>query len=153
MKGPLSAFAVLISVTAQAQSWCPPGATWTHEYADALGGYFGVQKVEYVGDTILGGYTAQRLEQTHVVAPSGSTNYASYNSFSLFTRSDSAVVFIWDGVGAYDTLFWFGAEPGDQWRAPGWPDDGNIVLTVSDTATVDVDGVPLRRLVVEPIPG
>jgi hypothetical protein len=60
---------------------------------------------------------------------------------------------MWDNVSAYDTLFWFGAVPGDQWRAPGWPDDGNILLTVVDTATVVIDGVPLRRLVVEPFPG
>ncbi len=137
---------------ANAQSWCPPGAKWTHEYADVLGGYFGVQRVEYAGDTVLGGYVAQRLDQTHVVAPWGTTDYASYSTVSLFTRYDTGIVFIWDNVSTYDTLFWFGAEPGDHWRAPGWPDDGNIVLTVVDTATVDIDGVPLRRLVVEPFP-
>jgi hypothetical protein len=142
-----------VAMGSMAQNWCPPGARWTHEYANVLGGYFGVQRVEYVGDTMLGGYPAQRLEQTHVVAPWGTTDYATYSSFSLFTHFDGEVVFQWDGVSTYDTLFWFSAEPGDQWHAPGWPDDGNILLTVVDTATVDVDGVPLRRLVVEPFPG
>jgi hypothetical protein len=152
MRGPFLTLC-LLPIIVGAQSWCPPGATWTHEYADVLGGYFGVQRVEYVGDTMLGGYAAQRLDQTHVVAPWGTTDYAPYSSFSLFTRYDDEVVFIWDNMGTYDTLFWFGAVPGDQWRAPGWPDDGNIVLTVVDTATVVIDGVPLRRSVVEPFPG
>ena len=142
-----------VPMGAIAQYWCRPDAKWTHEYADMLGGYFGVQQVEYVGDTMLGGYPAQRLEQTHVVAPWGTTDYSTYSSFSLFTHSDGEIVFQWDGVSTYDTLFWFSAEPGDQWHAPGWPDDGNILLTVVDTATVDVDGVPLRRLVVEPFSG
>lgn len=139
---------LLLPLLACAQSWCPPGATWTHEYADVMGGYFGVQRVEYVGDTILGGYTAQRLQQTHVVAPWGTTNYSAYTTFPLFTRYGNDVVFIWDGVSVYDTLFWFGASPGDRWNAPGWPDDNDIDLTVLDTATVLVEGYPLRRLVV-----
>lgn len=149
----ISLLVLVLTLTCQAQNWCPPGAKWTHEYADVLGGYFGVQRVEYVGDTVLGGYVAQRLDQTHVVAPWGTTDYAPYSTLSLFTRYDNDIVFIWDNVSTYDTLFWFGSEPGDHWRAPGWPDDGNIVLTVVDTATVDIDGVPLRRLVVEPFPG
>ncbi len=145
-------FLALLPSLACAQSWCPPGATWTHEYADVLGGYWGVQRAEYVGDTIIGGYVAQELRQTHVVAPWGTSNYAPYTTSSLYTRYDNDIVYIWDGVSAYDTMFWYGASPGDHWRAPGWPDDGNIVLTVVDTATADIDGVQLRRLVVEPFP-
>ena len=148
----ISLLVLVPTLTCQAQNWCPPGAKWTHEYADVLGGYFGVQRVEYAGDTVLGGYMAQRLDQTHVVAPWGTSDYAPYTTSSLYTRYDNDIVYIWDGVSAYDTLFWFGAGPGDHWRAPGWPDDGNIVLTVVDTATVDIDGVPLRQLVVEPFP-
>ncbi len=152
LRGSTCFLVLVLTLTCQAQNWCPPGAKWTHEYADVLGGYFGVQRVEYVGDAILGGYSAQQLMQTHVVAPWGTTDYAPYTTLSLFTRYADDIVFIWDNVSAYDTLFWFGAEPGDRWRAPGWPDDGNIVLTVVDTATVDIDGVPLRRLVLEPFP-
>jgi hypothetical protein len=144
---------MLVAHLANAQSWCPPGAKWTYEYANVLGGYYGVQRVEYVSDTLLGGYTAQRLDQTDVVAPLGSTNFTVYPSFSLYTRYDNEVVFIWDNDGAYDTLFWFGAVPGDHWNAAGWPDGSNIMVTVMDTATEVIDGVPLRRLVVEPLPG
>lgn len=53
--------ATVLAFGSHAQSWCPPGATWTYEYDLVLGGYYGVQRVEYVGDTLLGGYTAQRL--------------------------------------------------------------------------------------------
>ncbi|HRH70933.1 MAG TPA: T9SS type A sorting domain-containing protein [Flavobacteriales bacterium] len=143
----------LLPLLACAQAWCPPGATWTYEYNLVLGGYYGVQRVEYVGDTLVGGYTAQRLDQTDVVAPFGSTNFQAYPSFSLFTRYDNEVVYIWDNTSAYDTLFWFGASPGDRWNVAGWPDGGNIAVTVLDTSTQVIDGVPLRRLVVEPFPG
>jgi hypothetical protein len=138
----------LLPLLACAQSWCPPGATWTHEYADVMGGYFGVQRVEYAGDTMVGGYLAQELRQTHVVAPWGTTNYASYSTASLITRSENDLVYIWDGVSEYDTLFWFGASPGERWNAPGWSDDSDIALTVLDTATVLIQGNPLRRLAV-----
>ena len=144
---------VLLPLLAPAQPWCPPGAVWTFEYTNILGGYSGVQRVEYVGDTLLSGFTAQRLDQTDVVAPWGTSNYTVYPSLPLFTRHDNEVVFIWDNNSAYDTLFWFGAAPGDHWNAAGWPDGSNIMVTVMDTATEVVDGVPLRRLVVEPIPG
>ena len=107
----ISLLVLVPTLTCQAQNWCPPGATWTHEYADILGGYFGVQRVEYAGDTVLGGYVAQRLDQTHVVAPWGTTDYAAYSTVSLFTRYANDIVFIWDNVSTYDTLFWFGAAP------------------------------------------
>lgn len=152
MRATLLTLAVL-PLMAAAQSWCPPGAVWTFEYTNILGGYSGVQRVEYTADTLLGGFTAQRLDQTDVVAPWGTTNYTVYPSFPLFTRHDNEVVFIWDNNSAYDTLFWFGAVPGDHWNAAGWPDGSNIMVTVMDTATEVVDGVPLRRLVVEPLPG
>lgn len=145
--------ATVLAFGSHAQSWCPTGATWTFEYANILGGYWGVQRVEYVGDTIVGGYVAQELRQTHVVAPWGTTDYAPYSTPSFYTRYDEDIVYVWDGSSAYDTMVWYGAAPGDQWHAPGWPDDGNIELTVLDTATVTIQGVPLRRLVVEPIPG
>ncbi|HMQ77677.1 MAG TPA: T9SS type A sorting domain-containing protein [Flavobacteriales bacterium] len=143
----------LLPLLASAQAWCPPGATWTFEYTNILGGYSGVQRVEYTADTLLSGFTAQRLDQTNVVAPWGTTNYTVYPSFPLFTRYANEVVFIWDNNSSYDTLFWFGAAPGDHWNAAGWPDGSTIMITVMDTATEVIDGVPLRRLVVEPIPG
>ena len=154
LRGSTGLLVVVFRLTCQAQNWCPPGATWAYEYDLVLGGYYGVQRVEYVGDTLLGGYAAQRLQQTDVVAPVGTTDFVVYPStFYIHTRYDNGVVYIWDNVNAYDTLFWFGAAPGDRWNAPGWPDDGNIALTVLDTATVLVDDLPLRRLIVEPIPG
>jgi len=153
-RGSTGLLVVVLRLTCQAQNWCTPGATWVYEYDLVLGGYYGVQRVEYVGDTLLGGYAAQRLKQTDVVAPVGTTDFVVYPStFYIHTRYDNEVVYTWDNVNAYDTLFWFGAAPGDRWNAPGWPDDGNIALTVLDTATVLADGLPLRRLIVEPIPG
>lgn len=137
---------LLFALTTHAQSWCPPGAKWTFEYADMLGGQFGVERVEYVGDTMVGGHLAQRLRETSVTAPWGSTDYVSQSYSSLHTYFDSGVVYLWNGIAAYDTLMWFSAAPGQRWNAPEDPENG---LTVTDTATVVMDGVPLRRLIVE----
>jgi len=119
---------------------------WTFEYADVLGGQFGVERVEFVGDTMVSGQLAQRLRETSVTATWGNTDYTSTSYSSLYTYLDNGVVYLWNGVNAYDTLMWFDAAPGQRWNAPENPDFGLVVL---DTATVIVSGVPLKRLVVQ----
>jgi hypothetical protein len=145
---PIFLFVLLLS-SATAQSWCPPGAEWTFHYADVWTGTHGVQRVEYLGDTVVGGFSAQRLKETRVVAPWGSTNYSSISNSSIFTRYESDVVHVWDGFNTYDTLFWFGAVPGDHWHAPFSDVQEYTRLTVTDTSTVMVQGVPLRQFVVQ----
>lgn len=153
MRTLLATLALLALASAKSQSWCPPGATWTHEYADVMGGQFGVQRLEYVGDTLLGGFMAQRLMETHVTAPWGSTQFTSSSYSSLYTRSADRVVYLWNGVNEYDTLFWFGAVPGDHWYAPGFVDEEFARLSVVDTATLVLQGIPLRQVMVENMNG
>lgn len=150
MRGALLSF-LLLPLLACAQSWCPPGATWVHNYADHLfGGAQGVTRVVYEGDTLVGGFTAQKLRETNVTAPWGSSNYNSSTSpYPLLTRSADGIVFIWDWNNTFDTLMWFSAAPGQFWSAPGTNDDPDARLTVLDTSTVIVDGVPLRQLLIE----
>ena len=130
----------------QAQSWCPPGATWTYGYESIMSGYYGVERVEYVGDTLVGGQLTQRLLQTEVVRSMGSSEYVSTSYSSLYTYLDNGVVYLWDDYSGYDTLMWFNAAPGQRWNAPG---GSSTYLAVLDTATVVMDGVPLKRLIVQ----
>jgi hypothetical protein len=134
-----------------AQSWCPPGATWVHSYADqAFGGAQGVTRIVYEGDTLVGALTAQKLRETTVTAPWGSSDYVSYtNATPIITRYSDGIVFVWDWGNAYDTLMWFSASPGQFWSGPGMGDDPFARLTVLDTSTVVIDGVALRQLLIE----
>lgn len=150
MKRSLPALAFLIYSTTQAQSWCPPGAMWTHEYADVMMNMFGVTRVVYEGDTAVAGYTAQKLRETNVIAPSGSTNYTSSTYPPMITRYADGIVYVWEAwTGTYDTLMWFSAAPGQRWTAPGLGDDPFYQMLVLDTSTVVSDGVPLQQLLVQ----
>lgn len=135
----------LFTISGQAQSWCPPGATWTFGYESIMSGYYGVERVEYVGDTVVGGQLAQRLLQTEVVRSMGSSEYVSTSYSSLYTYLNNGVVYLWDDYSGYDTLMWFNAAPGQRWNAPG---GSSMYLEVLDTATVLMEGVPLKRLIV-----
>lgn len=148
---PLFLALILAPLLAYTQSWCPPGATWVHNYADHMfGGAQGVSRVVYDGDTLVGGFTAQKLRETNVTAPWGSSNYTSSTSpFPLITRYADDIVFIWDWINTFDTLMWFSAAPGQFWSAPGNNDDPYGRLTVLDTSTVIIDGAPLRQLLIE----
>jgi len=114
-----------------------------------MGGYFGVQRVEYIGDTIIDGYNAQRLRETQVIAPWGSTNYTSYSNSSIYTRYADDIVYTWNWNDAFDTLCWFGAAPGQFWASPGLDDDPFYRITVLDTSTVVINGLALRQLIVQ----
>ena len=143
---------LLLPLLACAQSWCPPGATWVHNYADYLfGGAQGVTRVVYEGDTTVGGFVAQKLRETNVIAPWGSSEYTSFTYPNpMLTRYADGVVYTWNAwPGEYDTLMWFSASPGQFWSGPGMNDDPYARLTVLDTSTVIVDGVPLRQLLIE----
>lgn len=141
----------LITAAAHAQVWCPPGAEWTFDYQDILGDQYGVVRVNYVGDTLLGGEQAQMLQETVVTAPWGQQTYATTTYPPFMTRYADGVVYAWDGWNAaYDTLMWFGAVPGQHWSA--FTDSWSGVV-VTDTATVMIDGTPLRRLAVMYYPG
>lgn len=136
--------------TAPAQSWCPPGAEWTQAYSsvDWGSGYSteGFVISRYVGDTMVGGYVAQHIQRDLYWREVGSSGYAQDNYGPKYTRQEDGVVFVWNGQDMFDTLLWFGAGPGDHWFLPN---GGNAFqFLVSDTSTVIVEGLPLRRLTV-----
>ena len=135
-----------------AQSWCPPGAEWTHAYADvSFGGGHGITRVVYEGDSQVGGFMAQKLRETNVIAPWGSDDYTSVtNPNPMLTRFADGVVYLWnEWPGEYDTLMWFNAAPGQYWAALGLENAADFRITVLDTSTVTIGGVPLRELTVQ----
>lgn len=127
-----------------AQSWCPPGATWTYTYTNGWT-VNGVARFTYVADTVIAGTPAQKItwhvDGTQMGSP------ISVDNPPIFTSVNGDLVNILTDAG-FDTLYYFGAVPGDGWgiaTVDGSPSFGEVVVT--DTGTVVIDGVSLRRLI------
>lgn len=133
---------------ARAQSWCPPGATWNYQINAWMTD--GAVIRTYVGDTVIDGWTAQRIhEQGEQITYWNDDTIHIDNT--LFTSVQDSVVYIrgvWSGISAWDTLFRVDALIGDRWFPPGADsvcmDGVSGMLEVVDTSTVIVDGLPLR---------
>jgi hypothetical protein len=50
---------LLLASPCFAQSWCPPGATWTYNAGMALAGF---NRLSYTHDTIIGDFNAQVID-------------------------------------------------------------------------------------------
>lgn len=137
------ALSLAAALGVMAQSWCPAGASWVYDTGNP---WFGSEmRLDYAGDTLVDGYPAQRIERFSRLLLQGTLTEAEQPPG--FTRTDGDVVWEWNGM-EWDTLYWFSAVPGDHWQ-PFWPfaeDCPDHAWHVSDTATVIIDGVPLRRL-------
>lgn len=141
---------VLLPLLAAAQSWCPPGATWS--YATQISQYPTNRIYRYTGDTVVGGHSAQHLL---VVDQYINPNTQQVDTFWLpvhvLTRLNDDVVWLWSELQqAWDTMYWYGAAPGDSWAPPfALPDECELsgtgdLVHVLDTGTVDVDGMLLQ---------
>jgi len=151
MKRTLTFFACVGAMQVQAQSWCPPGARWTHDYSDSLTGYYGVSRIIYEGDMTFQGQQVQRLRVSRVLAPSGTTNFSVFYEYGPWlTRHEDGVVYSWSNdEQEFDTLMWFNAAPGQFWSWPSIGDHPTARITVLDTTSIEMEGHVLRQLVVE----
>ncbi|MDX9752262.1 MAG: T9SS type A sorting domain-containing protein [Flavobacteriales bacterium] len=140
-------FALLFALPAGAgaQSWCPPGAEWVYTYSNGWT-VDAVATFSYTGETVIGGITAQRIDWQF-------TGYL-FDMFitedrdPVFTAVNGTVVSILNENG-WDTLYHFGAVPGDSWHPAPWVDMPDLAWQVTDTGTTIIDGMPLRYLAVE----
>lgn len=157
MKQPLITFlaiSLLLIANTHAQSWCPPGATWIYSGGDPMIGP-AQARFTYAGDTMVDGFAGQRIEQLHTLELpvwAGDSLLITAGP-DVVTRTEPGMVLWWlPQTQEWDTLYWFGAVPGDKW-SPGWEqlygsDDcmADAYLQVVNTGTMVVDGVPLRTL-------
>jgi hypothetical protein len=145
----ISCFFIFISACAYAQSWAPPEAIWSYNYL-GLGGE-GYVQITYVKDTVLDAVNCKRLNKRLFQKNAFTGTVQSYNIGSIFTYENNGIVYIrYNGV--FDTLYHFNAVPGETWNVPGTSpvNTCNAVtkIEVLDTATVLINNVPLRRLIV-----
>ncbi|MFN4233654.1 MAG: T9SS type A sorting domain-containing protein [Bacteroidia bacterium] len=138
---------LLGSLGVTAQTWCPPGAEWYYGYPT----YNGYVRVKYESDTIINSVTAKKLSKYYegIDLWSGVNPYAQYGT-PEFMYEQNGVVYVWYSNN-WDTLYDINATIGDTWRLAKQPDitgncDSNSTLTVIDTGTIIVSGVPLRYL-------
>lgn len=142
--------------SAQAQVWCPPGARWIYDTGSP--GITSQTQFTYIGDTIVDGSSAQRISQEGFISELfGNDTLIETGGQDIITRSEEGVVFRWiEADLAWDTLYWFSAEPGDEWT-PGWAFgevcEADFRLLVLDTGSMVVQGIWLRSLIVQRLSG
>lgn len=116
-------------------------------------GLAGFHRLSYTHDTLIDGVNAQIIDAYSAIQfpqpPPGpifsGPPYITYTPVALITRADSDVVFVLAGS-VWDTLYWFGAHPGDHWFAAHVEDVDCAPIMVEDTGTTVIDGVALRWL-------
>lgn len=143
----------LVSGTSSAQNWCAPGATWTYEAGMFLAGFI---RMSYTHDTLIDGFNAQVIDQYRAVQypqppPDpifGGPPVITYTPVAVITRTENDVVLI-RGGSTWDTLYWFGAAPGDRWSQAHVEDTSCAPFVVVDTGTTLFDGIPLRWIGIE----
>ncbi len=130
------------------QAWCAPGATWTYGSGESGDQCLPYQaRFVFVGDTVVDGFQAQRIDRFSQVVWQGTL--ISSSAIAGVTRTNGDVVWDWNGS-TWDTLYWFSAVPGEQWRQ--WPfaeNCPNYAWYVLDTGVVVLDGVSLRTVSAE----
>ncbi len=140
---------VLLSTSGLSQTWAPPGAVWYYE--SGFPDQNGYLRVTYDSDTMLDGRMAQKTISELFWFSIPLQQYLSFaNEGGNFTAVENDVVYIWN-YQQWDTLFWFGAAPGDSWILTTEGEqicEGEFVVT--DTGSVEVDGQELRSIVITP---
>ena len=135
--------ACLLPATMQAQVWAPPQAHWTFNWSSSL--ETGYVELNNVANEVVGGVLSQRLVMSRHIFNYQNNAYALIYSSVYHTVSNGDLAMIWTGT-RYDTLYWFGAAPGDHWTCPLAYPPGS--LTVSDTGSTVLQGLVLRYLAV-----
>lgn len=126
------------------QVWCPTEAEWYFNYYD-VGWTAGYMHVAYVSDTLIAGSNAQKLSWEFAGWNTMTQTPVNYVNPPMYTRYSSDRVDLWLDA-EFDTLWYFGAGPGDQWQLPVEGTVDSFVVHVLDTGTVAIDGIDLRRL-------
>lgn len=133
--------------TVFAQVWCPSGATWTYTYSNGWT-HDGYARFTYTGDVVLNDTLAQRIA-IHEEGIDWPNNTTFSWEDSAFTTVHGDLVSIWNGA-RFDTLYFFGAVPGDHWQRTVLDGMESMQLeVVQDTGSTLIDGILLRYLVME----
>ncbi|MEE9462611.1 MAG: T9SS type A sorting domain-containing protein, partial [Bacteroidales bacterium] len=124
----------------QSQTFAPNGATWYYTETFAFSGDINYIKIESVGDTIINEKHCKILMKNRI---QGCSNRP-YIEF--FHMNDSGEIFFYDSsLDAFQKLYDFNAEIGDNWTIKLTWDHGSVVEIV-DSVTYSVDSISLTNI-------
>ena len=148
MKRPFLLASLAAPLFLSAQSFAPPGATWTYTYAvdniiDPFPPVYSAYMLTAMGDTLLGGHLCSRVE---------GSGLACHNNLGFLYQSNDSV-FQWDAVaGAFGLLYRWDAVTGESWNVPihgaGFGAD-TLTYTVLSTSTTMINSQSRRVLDVQ----
>ena len=150
-------FSVLLTLEQEAQTWCPPGATWNYEIPYiGIGGVGGVLEYRYDSDTIINGLNSKKVVGVFsgtaigrsITQPTLIQNWQSY-----YARYSNNVLYVFNGT-EFDTVVNYSASIGDKWLHYRTPSLNNyssglqksVLVEVSDTGHVTINNQVLRRI-------
>lgn len=150
MKTLLTLFLFFISLQSMGQTWCDAGANWKYTYTGF--GPQGYTEIKYVGDTVIAGQQAQKLNKHIYAYDYLFSQYVDFDWGNEFTYENNGVVYLhYDNQ--WDTLYNFNANVGDSWRMAKQPMadacDSNSTLNVVATGSKMINSLSLNYLVVE----
>jgi hypothetical protein len=128
---------------AGAQGWAPIGATWTYKQGQVASPDTNLATITLTGDTVIQGKSCDKLEIID--------GYFNCFPFYDFIHYNGDSLWIHDAIDdRFMLLMCMNALPGDSWATELQHSSGGvrdtITWTVLDTATIIVDGIPLRSL-------
>jgi hypothetical protein len=134
----------------EAQQWCPPGAEWRYPYITLEPEYGpnGTLQYRYMGDSLFQGEACQYFESWVYLYDTAGTPQQ-LGPWHHFTSTAPGLIRFWNTFPSpphFDTLAYFDAAPGTNWTFHGFGEDK--VITVQDTGTRVVEGIPLRYVVI-----
>ena len=93
MKTLLLTLTLIITSSVYSQSWCDAGANWKYSYFTAFGGQ-GYTEINYIGDTIIGGQSAQKLDKHLYAYDYFNSQNVDYDLGMEYTYEDNGVVYL-----------------------------------------------------------
>lgn len=142
---------LLATISATSQTWCDPGADWKYNYSNGFGTE-GYTQMTYVGDTLILGQAAQKIDKHIYAYDYNSAQNIEYDLGQEYTYEENGIVYLRYNNN-WDTLYNFNASIGDTWKMAGQPTlnacDSSSTLTVTAIGSTIINSVLLNYLVVD----
>lgn len=153
MKNLTTLLIFFISLAAQGQIWIDTGATWHYE---KTGHYNGLDKIEFVGDTLIQDQTCQKLQiSSYTFAPSewgGGIMSTSISEKYTYSSGDTVFYLVND---QFHILYNFGAQVGDTWEL-GFDTNallcGPSFVEVTSSGSTEINGEMVEWIAVTTLP-
>lgn len=141
MRTLFSIFFLLPFNLVSAQTWGLDHPRWTYDYFD----FCQSGKVQWtiVGDTVLQDNTCQLFRKDYEFKSCSLdvTNRGTFPTLDVMYERNQVVYWYNHELESFDTLFWFGATPGQTWSIiPTSLYPGEILYLVTDTSSIMING-------------